>query len=202
MYNKFLKHIFDKIVALFVLMVLSILMILIAILIKLTSKGPVFFRQVRVGKDLKTFKVWKFRTMTNEKRNVGDKPLIGKVAGVTEIGYYLRRFKIDELPQLFNVLNGEMSLVGPRPSIEEQLSNMTNEEKERYLVRPGLTGLAQVSGNIHLTWTERYLHDLKYVKNISFKNDLRILLRTFLLVFIGEEKYVGKPLNIHVYEND
>jgi lipopolysaccharide/colanic/teichoic acid biosynthesis glycosyltransferase len=124
------------------------------------------------------------------------KPIIGKAEGVTQIGYYLRRFKIDELPQLLNILNGDMSIVGPRPSVPEQLANMTDEEKMRYSVRPGLTGLAQINGNIHLQWKERFVYDLKYVKNITFINDLKIVFRTVFIVLFGEEKYLNKPVTI------
>jgi lipopolysaccharide/colanic/teichoic acid biosynthesis glycosyltransferase len=134
--------------------------------------------------------------MTNEKREVGSKPLIGKVEGVTRIGYFLRMFKIDELPQLLNVFRGEMSLVGPRPSVKKQLTLMSEEEKRRYSVLPGLTGLAQVSGNIHITWQERYVLDLKYVDNISFRNDIRIFYRTAILILTGEKQYKHKNLRI------
>jgi lipopolysaccharide/colanic/teichoic acid biosynthesis glycosyltransferase len=128
------------------------------------------------------------------------KPVHGRASGVTKVGYYLRRFKIDELPQLYHVLIGQMSLVGPRPSIPAQLEQMTELEKNRYSVSPGLTGLAQVSGNIHLPWQERYKVDLKYIRNISVLNDLRIICRTVLLIFIGEEKFVDQPLKIKTYD--
>lgn len=178
------------------LLLLTPFLVLFALLIKLETKGPVFFSQIRVGKGLEDIKVLKLRTMTHKKREVGDKPVIGKTADVTKVGYWLRRFKIDELPQLISVLKGEMSLVGPRPSVRKQLENMTEREKMRYSVKPGLTGLAQVSGNIHLPWKERYKLDLDYVENISFINDLKILSRTFLLLFTGEAYFKRRPLNI------
>jgi undecaprenyl phosphate N,N'-diacetylbacillosamine 1-phosphate transferase len=196
MYSEFFKRIFDFLFSLAVILSLLLPLLVIVVLIKAESKGPLFFRQVRVGKGLKTFSVYKFRTMTNEKREVGTKPIIGKAEGVTQIGYYLRRFKIDELPQLLNILNGDMSIVGPRPSVPEQLANMTDEEKMRYSVRPGLTGLAQINGNIHLQWKERFVYDLKYVKNITFINDLKIVFRTVFIVLFGEEKYLNKPVTI------
>lgn len=196
MYSGFFKRIFDFLFSLAVILSLLLPLLVIVVLIKAESKGPLFFRQVRVGKGLKTFRVYKFRTMTNEKREVGTKPIIGKAEGVTQIGYYLRRFKIDELPQLLNILNGDMSIVGPRPSVPEQLANMTDEEKMRYSVRPGLTGLAQINGNIHLQWKERFVYDLKYVKNITFINDLKIVFRTVFIVLFGEEKYLNKPVTI------
>ena len=132
--------------------------------------------------------------MTNEKREVGTSPIIGRSEGVTNVGYYLRRFKIDELPQLVSVLKGDMSLIGPRPSIPSHLNQMTKIEKMRYSVSPGLSGLAQVSGNIHISWSERYQKDLEYIRNISFLNDLRIIIRTAQIIVIGEAYFVKKPL--------
>jgi lipopolysaccharide/colanic/teichoic acid biosynthesis glycosyltransferase len=196
LYKKFIKRSIDIGLSALILIVLFPLLLIIAIGIFLESKGPVLFKQFRVGRGLKIFQVFKFRTMTNEKREVGSIPLIGKVDGVTNLGYYLRRFKVDELPQLFNVLKGDMSLIGPRPSIPEQLATMSEREKERYSVRPGLTGLAQINGNIHLTWTERYIHDLNYIENITFSNDVKILFRTIFIILLGEKKFLNKPLSI------
>lgn len=194
MYKEGIKSFFDFVVALLLLFGFSPLLAICVIAIKLDSKGPVFFFQERVGKDLNPMLVPKFRTMTNEKRKIGTKPIIGKAAGVTRVGFYLRRFKIDELPQLVNVLNGQMSLVGPRPSVPAHLEQMTDKEKMRYTVRPGLTGLAQVSGNIHIPWSERFQKDLEYIRNISFVNDCKIIIRTVRLIFVGEAYFVKKPL--------
>lgn len=196
LYSRFLKFVLDFIVA-FVIIALAFLpLLVISLLILSESKGPLFFKQERVGKDLKLFKVFKFRTMTNEKRTVGNQPIIGKADGVTKVGYHLRRFKIDELPQLLNVLFGDMSLVGPRPSVPEQLKQMSEAEKQRYSVRPGLTGLAQINGNIHLTWKERFVYDLKYVSHVTFWNDLKIIFRTVFIVILGEQKFLNKPIVI------
>jgi len=197
MYKKYFKRWIDALLSSVILLILLPFFAVIALAIIIDSKGPVFFKQERVGKDFSRITVYKFRTMTNEAREVGDKPLIGKAPGVTGVGYFLRRYKIDELPQLFGVFKGDLSLVGPRPSIREHLANMTEKEQQRYSVKPGLTGLAQVSGNIHLSWKERYQYDLMYVNNISFINDLKILLRTAKLIFVGEEKFKGKPLRLH-----
>jgi undecaprenyl phosphate N,N'-diacetylbacillosamine 1-phosphate transferase len=194
MYKNGLKRFLDFLTAVTVLLIVCIPLLLIILLLLLGSKGPLFFRQVRVGKDLNLFSIYKFRTMTHEKRTVGTTPIIGKAEGVTKVGYYLRRYKIDELPQLINVLNGDMSLVGPRPSIPEQLEKMTESEKTRYSVRPGLTGLAQVNGNIYLNWQERYIYDLQYIKNINFVNDIRIVFRTVFIVIRGEKKFLNKPV--------
>jgi lipopolysaccharide/colanic/teichoic acid biosynthesis glycosyltransferase len=171
--------------------------ILVAIVfIFIDDRGPVFFVQTRVGYNLKQFHIYKLRTMTNEKHLVGDKPIIGKAEGVTRIGYVLRRFKIDELPQLFNVLRGEMSIVGPRPGVPDQLQEMSGIHKSRYSAKPGLTGLAQVSGNIHLPRMVRYNLDIKYIATMSFVNDIRILLRTILIIMVGEAFFVNKPLKL------
>ena len=196
MYRNYLKRSFDFTVSLILLIFLIPFVAIAAAAIKIDSSGPVFFTQSRVGRGLVDFTVLKLRTMTHEKREVGDTPVIGKTSGVTKVGYWLRRYKIDELPQLISVLKGQMSLVGPRPSVRKQLVQMTETEKRRYSVRPGLTGLAQVCGNIHLPWKERYRYDLIYVDNISFFNDLKILARTFLLLFKGEAYFKHRPLKI------
>ena len=194
MYRNFFKVLIDFTAAFVIVLVVLIPMLVIAMLVLLESSGPLFFRQERVGKDLKLFSVYKFRTMTHEKRTVGDKPIIGKADGVTKVGYYLRRYKIDELPQLLNVLLGDMSLVGPRPSVPEQLANMSEEEQRRYSVRPGLTGLAQINGNIHLSWKERFVYDLEYVNKVTFWNDIKIIFKTIFIVILGEKKFINKPM--------
>lgn len=194
MYRNFFKIIIDLAAAFVIILLVIIPMSVIAMLVLLESNGPLFFRQERVGKDLKLFRVYKFRTMTHVKRTVGDTPIIGKADGVTKVGYYLRRYKIDELPQLLNVLLCDMSLVGPRPSVPEQLANMSEKEKRRYSVRPGLTGLAQINGNIHLTWKERFVYDLDYVDDVSFWNDIKIIFKTIFIVILGEKKFINKPI--------
>ncbi len=196
MYKNFFKRTIDFLVSGFICLLCLPFFIVLALLIKIDSKGPIFFKQKRVGRNLTTFEVFKLRTMTHEARKVDDKPVIGRAPGVTQLGFYLRRFKIDELPQLLNVFCGDMSLVGPRPSVPEQLEQMTQEEKHRYSVRPGLTGLSQVSGNIHLSWKERYVYDLDYVAHISLLNDVKIILKTFLIILFGEEKYLHKSKNL------
>jgi undecaprenyl phosphate N,N'-diacetylbacillosamine 1-phosphate transferase len=197
-YRNFFKRLLDILCSITILPVLSPFLLLIAVLIKLETPGPLFFLQDRVGKDLNEFQVYKFRTMTDEKHEV--KNMVGQSDGITTVGYYLRRFKIDEIPQLINVLKGEMSMVGPRPSINSLLEEMSQEEIRRYSVRPGMTGLAQVCGNIHLSWKDRYEYDLKYVNNVSLTNDILILLRTVLIVLKGEDKFIDKPLTIREYQ--
>ena len=194
MYRNFFKSILDIVAAFAIILMVFIPLLVIVILVLVESNGPLFFRQERVGKDLKFFRVYKFRTMTHVKRTLGDKPIIGKADGVTKVGYYLRRYKIDELPQLLNVLLGDMSLVGPRPSVPEQLDNMSVDEKRRYSVRPGLTGMAQINGNIHLSWKERFVYDLEYVNDVIFWNDIKIIFKTVFIVVLGEKKFINKPM--------
>lgn len=194
MYRNTFKRVLDILIVVVLLLILLPFLMIISLLVKLTSKGPVFFKQERVGKNCEHFLLLKFRSMTNEKHEV--KKYTKREAGVTWIGYYLRKYKIDELPQLINVLKGDMSLVGPRPSIPQHLDNMNEKQKVRYSIRPGMTGLAQVSGNIYLDWSDRFKYDLKYIRNVTFVNDFRILSRTALLVVIGEEKFIDKPLEL------
>lgn len=188
-----IKNIIDRIVALLVLMFLLPVLCLVALLIKVSDHGPVFFRQTRVGHKLKEFDLIKFRTMTvNDNRDFGQE-LDPKSPEITRIGSVLRRLKIDELPQLLNVLAGDMSLIGPRPPLPMLLQDMDGTQKQRFDVLPGLTGLAQVNGNIHIDWSERFEYDLYYVKHLSFLLDLKILLKTVLVVVFGEDKFKKSP---------
>ena len=190
------KRALDLAGALAGLLLLSPLFALAAAAIKLDSRGPILFRQERVGRGLSTFTMVKFRTMTDQPRTVGNVPIIGRAPGVTRVGYWLRRTKLDETPQLLAVLRGDLSLVGPRPGVPEQLPTLDARQKGRYNVRPGLTGLAQVTGNIHLSWPERIEQDLLYASRISLRNDLTILARTVLILFKGEVYFANKPLHL------
>ncbi|MGL5413910.1 sugar transferase [Cetobacterium sp.] len=185
-----LKRIFDILVSFLLIIITIPLFILIAICIKVTSKGTIFFLQKRPGKKGELFKIFKFRTMElgSDKMTKGVEVLKNDPR-ITKIGKILRRTKIDELPQLINVLKGDMSLVGPRPERIDSLNDYTDEISKRLLVRPGMTGLAQVSGNIYLTLQERYKLDIYYVENQNFLLDTKILLRTIGVVLFGEEKY-------------
>lgn len=150
------------------------------------------FRQERAGLNGKPFVVFKFRTMTDKPRKV-DREIFSGDPEVTRIGFWLRRLKLDELPQLINVLNGDMSIVGPRPGMVSQISKLDQNGRHRISVRPGLTGLAQINGNIHLSWPERWIYDKKYIENISFLLDLKIIVKTILIVILGEDKFLKKP---------
>lgn len=159
-----------------------------ALMIKISSPGPVFFLQERVGLDGKPFLIFKLRTMAvnpdrREKQTQISDP------EVFPVGKIFRRLKIDELPQLFNVLRGDMSWVGPRPSLIETFNEMPEWARKRVSVRPGITGLAQVNGNVALSWEERWKHDLKYTETISFLTDLKILWKTVAVVVLSEEQF-------------
>jgi lipopolysaccharide/colanic/teichoic acid biosynthesis glycosyltransferase len=191
-YRAFGKRLLDLCVSVPALFAVAPLFALIAALVKLTSRGPVFFVQQRLGCGGVTFRTYKFRTMTDRLR-VSHQEIFGKTDEVTVIGYWLRRFKLDELPQLWNIVNGDMSLVGPRPALPTQLAEYTDLARQRLLVRPGLTGLAQVHGNIHLTWPERWVYDAEYVARVSFSLDVWIIARTIGVVLLGEERFLRKP---------
>lgn len=182
----------DFFVSLLLLSIVLPIFILLYILVKSDSKGPFFFFQERLGYKGKVFKVYKVRTMTNKPRIANREILKGDVE-VTRVGYWLRRFKLDELPQLINILMGDMSVVGPRPGLPRQIQELDENGKKRLLVRPGLTGLAQINGNIHLSWPERWKYDRQYVETLSFRNDLKILSKTLFIILFGEEKFLKRP---------
>ncbi|MDY0278037.1 MAG: sugar transferase [Acholeplasma sp.] len=189
------KRIFDIIFSLIFLIVFSPLLLTFAILIKITSKGPVFFLQDRPGKNGKIFKIYKFRTMKpGSEQMIKGKEVLKDDDRITFIGKFLRRTKIDEVPQFINILQGDMSLVGPRPERISSLVDYDDEISTRLDMRPGITGLAQVSGNIYLHLSDRYKYDIYYVDNFSIMLDFRIIFRTILVVTFGEKKYMNKPL--------
>lgn len=193
--QKVIKRLFDIVASLLVLIVLLPVWIIVAILIKVTSPGPVFFLQDRPGLHKKIFKVYKFRTMKlGSEKMIKGQEVMKDDDRITSIGKFLRRSKIDEIPQVLNVLKGEMSLVGPRPERIASLSDYTDEIAKRLNMKPGMTGLAQVSGNIYIPLEDRYKYDIYYVEHFSIWLDIRIIFRTVGVVLRGEEKYVDKCL--------
>jgi len=186
------KRLLDLLVAGSALVALSPGLALVALAIRLDSPGPVLFRQHRAGFAGRPFTLFKLRTMSDRPRRVSEE-IPPDHAEVTRVGRILRRFKIDELPQLTNVLRGEMSLVGPRPALPEQVAEYDRETRRRLETRPGLTGLAQIRGGIHLPWPERWVHDIEYVRRITFLGDLKILVRTVAVVVLGESRFVQRP---------
>lgn len=192
LYARYGKRLLDLMVAGLCLALLWPLLALAALLIWLDSPGPILFRQERLGWRGRVFRVYKLRTMTHAPR-VPDREIMGRDPEVTRVGHWLRRFKIDELPQLWNVIVGEMSLVGPRPALPQQWAEYDEAARRRLDVRPGLTGLAQVMGNIHLAWPERWAYDVQYTQRVSFGLDLWILWWTGLVVLLGEARWLAAP---------
>jgi undecaprenyl phosphate N,N'-diacetylbacillosamine 1-phosphate transferase len=190
-----IKNIFDFVLAFLILLVLTPFLLVLAVLIKIESPGPVFFIQKRPGYKGKLISVFKFRTMhLGSEKMIKGQEVTKDDPRVTKVGKILRRLKIDEIPQLINVLLGQMSLVGPRPERIESLADYDDFIRKRLDMRPGLTGLAQVSGNIYISLMQRYQYDVFYVENYSLLLDIQIFLRTVAVVFRGEEKYANTPL--------
>ena len=185
--NLFLKRAFDIAVSLVALLVFTVIpvMILVPIAIRVSSKGPALFKQTRVGKDGKLFVMYKFRTMILEQYDENGVEIMSEDR-ITKVGRFLRKTSLDELPQLFNVLNGTMSIIGPRPMLDYQAPRCRGEEVLRFQMRPGLTGLAQVKGRNNILWEERIVFDVEYVKTFTFWLDIVILVKTVLLVFKKE----------------
>ena len=183
-FHLFLKRTFDIAVSLTALIILTVIpvMIVVPLVIKLTSKGPAMYNQIRIGKDGKPFKMYKFRTMITERYDADGNEIMSENR-ITKVGRILRKTSLDELPQLFNVLNGTMSIIGPRPMLDYQAPRCRGEEVLRFRMRPGLTGLAQVKGRNNILWEERIQYDIEYGKNFTFWMDIEILFKTVLLVF-------------------
>lgn len=193
--QKVIKRTIDIILSLIVLIVFLPIWVIVVILIKITSPGPVFFLQDRPGQYKKIFKVYKFRTMRpGSEKMIKGQEVMKDDDRITPIGKFLRRSKIDEIPQILNVLKGEMSLVGPRPERVASLADYDEEISKRLNMKPGMTGLAQVSGNIYLDLQNRYKFDVYYVEHFSLWLDLKIIFRTVGVVLFGEGKYVDRCL--------
>ncbi|MCG1008441.1 sugar transferase [Salinicoccus sp. ID82-1] len=184
-----IKRFVDIIISSFSLIILSPLLLITGIIIKVTMPGPLFFRQQRVGMHQKLFDILKFRSMKVDRSAEESFDFDKDEQRITTFGRLIRRLKIDELPQLLNVLKGDMSVVGPRPTIEQQVAEYDDHQRRRLDVKPGMTGLAQVNGNAHLTWEERIEYDIEYVDNHSLKLDVLILLKTVLIVLFGEGNF-------------
>ena len=179
-----MKRLFDIVISALLLILLSPVFLVLSILVRLTLGPPVLFRQVRPGFRGRPFTMYKFRTMTNERDEQGR--LLPDEQRLTRLGRFLRSTSLDELPELFNVLKGDMSLVGPRPLLMEYLPLYTAEQARRHEVRPGITGWAQVNGRNAISWEEKFKLDVWYVDNWSFWLDIRILLMTLWKVIIRE----------------
>jgi len=191
--KEFWKRIFDICISALAIMVLLPVFAVIIVAIRVSSRGPAIFKQERAGKDGAPFMFYKFRTMKLGVEPFGPSPKSGEDPRLTKVGIFLREYSLDELPQLFNILKGNMSIVGPRPLYVSQMSEWNEQQKKRLLVKPGLTGLAQISGRGELTREEKLELDVKYVETASFLADIKIILTTIAQVFwrksIYEKKY-------------
>ncbi|MGE4283575.1 MAG: sugar transferase [Clostridia bacterium] len=176
MYRKYFKRLFDVICSLLALIVLSPVLLVTAILVRFKLGSPVIFRQKRPGLHEKIFTLYKFRTMTDQKDEQGN--LLPDEVRLTKFGKMLRSTSLDELPELWNILKGNMSIVGPRPLLIKDMVFMTDVQRERHIVRPGLTGLAQVNGRNAISWEAKLQYDLDYLSRITFLRDLALIFRT------------------------
>ncbi len=188
----YIKIIIDVIIAAVLSLILLPLFIIIWLLIKISSPGSVIFRQQRAGKDGKSFIFYKFRTMRTDVDPFGASPKSGEDPRLTKIGKFLREYSLDELPQLFNILKGDMSIVGPRPLYISQIAEWNDRQKKRLLVKPGITGMAQISGRGELTREEKLELDVRYVETAGFWLDLKIILMTIRQVFTRKNIYEKK----------
>lgn len=184
MYRRFFKRLIDILVSAVLILLFSPVLIVTAILLYIQNKGAVFFIQARPGKNEAVFNIIKFKTMTDAKDANG--VLLPDNQRITALGRIIRKLSIDELPQLFNVLKGDMSLIGPRPLLIRYLPLYNEEQKKRHLVRPGITGLAQVSGRNAISWKEKFAYDVYYVTNLSFWLDVKIAFLTVVKVLKRE----------------
>lgn len=184
MYRKHIKRLLDFFLSLMALIVLMPFMIIIGILVRIKLGKPIIFKQKRPGKNEKIFTLYKFRTMTDEKDKNGE--LLPDEIRLTKFGKFLRSTSLDELPELINILKGDMSIVGPRPQLVKDMVFMTEEQRKRHSVRQGLTGLAQISGRNNISWEEKIKYDLQYIENITFIGDCKIILKTIKKVLKKE----------------
>ena len=185
MYAKYIKRPMDFTLSLLAIIVLSPVMLITALLVKIKLGSPVLFKQPRPGKDEKIFNMYKFRSMTDERDENGN--LLPDDVRLTKFGRLLRKTSLDELPELFNILKGDMSIIGPRPQLVRDMVFMSDTQRQRHSVRPGLSGLAQISGRNQITWEEKLGYDLEYIKKITFLEDVKIIFKTVIKAFVKQE---------------
>ncbi|MGM0293415.1 sugar transferase [Enterococcus sp. AZ062] len=195
LYKQIFKRVLDVCISIVVLIICSPIIIILSILIKLTSEGPVFFKQKRLGLNGENFFIYKFRTMCVGAETIGDGLTIKTASDnrITKVGGFLRKTGLDELPQLINIIIGDMSLIGPRPPVTyfpyDGFNAYPEWAKKRFTVRPGITGLAQCTVRNSVSWDKRIEIDLQYIQEISFTNDLKIIYKTILKVFKIQDIY-------------
>lgn len=196
MYKLFVKRILDFFISLIGIIVLSPIWLVLIVVLSVTNNGKPFFFQKRPGKNERIFKIMKFKSMTDKKDENGE--LLPYQDRITKVGLFIRKYSLDEIPQLFNVLLGDMSLVGPRPLLPKYLPLYNEEQKQRHLVKPGITGWAQVKGRNAISWEEKFKLDVWYVNNLSFLLDLKIILLTVKRVIIPQG--INQSNNINMPE--
>ena len=197
MYKLFVKRVLDFVLSLIAIIVLSPVYLIVAILVRTKLGSPIIFKQERPGKDEKIFKMYKFRSMTDERDENGK--ILPDDVRFTKFGKLLRSTSLDELPELFNILKGDMSIVGPRPLMARYLPYYKERERKRHTVRPGLTGYAQVKGRNSLTWDERFEYDVEYVEKVSLILDICIIFDTVKIVLKREGIGLGDLGNLDDY---
>lgn len=183
-YEAFFKRLIDVLASLMVLVLFCWLYLILALIVRVNLGSPIIFTQDRPGKDGKIFKLYKFRSMSDKRDENGE--LLPDKMRLNKFGRILRSTSLDELPELFNIIKGDMSLVGPRPLLVKYLDHYNSHDRRRHEVRPGLTGLAQVSGRNALTWKEKFEKDVEYVDNLTFRMDVKVILLTIKKVFVRE----------------
>lgn len=209
MYKRCFKRCMDVILSLLAIIVLLPIYIIVSILVKVKLGSPILFRQKRPGKDEKIFEMYKFRTMTDERDENGE--LLPDEVRLTKFGRFLRSTSLDELPELFNILKGDMSIIGPRPLLVEYLPRYNEEQRRRHEVRPGLSGLAQANGRNAISWEEKFQYDVEYVDHVTFLGDWKIIFKTIWNVLKRNgissetsatmEKFMGTEKNMEI-KND
>ncbi len=202
MYLRFIKPLGDFTVALLILVVTSPIILVVLLLLTIANDGKPFFFQLRPGKDEKIFRLFKFKTMNDKRNEKGD--LLSDEERLTNIGKFVRKYSLDELPQLLNVIKGDMSIVGPRPLLVEYLPLYNEQQRKRHTTKPGITGYAQVNGRNAIGWVKKFEYDVWYIENISFALDIKILFLTIKKVVRSEgissstnatmEKFTGGPI--------
>ena len=202
-YEAFFKRLIDIVISALVIILFCWLYLILAIIVRLNLGSPVIFTQERPGKNGKIFKMYKFRSMSDKRDETGK--LLPDWKRLNKFGRILRSTSLDELPEFFNILKGDMSFVGPRPLLVKYLEHYNSFEMRRHEVRPGLTGLAQVSGRASLSWVEKFKKDVEYVDNVTFLMDLKIVLKTVKKVFVREGiefKTGNQPIKVYFEEHD
>lgn len=203
MYRRYFKRMMDFCLSLVTIIVLSPIFVIVAILVRIKLGSPVIFSQSRPGRNEKIFKMYKFRTMTDERDSNGE--LLPDTVRLTRFGRILRSTSLDELPGLVNILKGDMSIIGPRPLLVEYLPYYNEDEKQRHTVRPGLSGLAQVNGRNTVSWEQRFSYDIEYVNNVTVFGDISIILQTLKKAVqrsdIGE-RGVDTPIDFHIHRQN